>query len=42
MGLIDDQSVLCTALSVGRELLFFSVWKKGKHFFTLSLDTPVG
>lgn len=33
MGLIDDQSVLCTALSVGRKLLFFA-WgrKKGCTF----------
>lgn len=33
MGLIDDQSILCTALSVGRELLFFA-WgrKRGSTF----------
>lgn len=26
MGLIDDQSILCTALGIGRELLFSFVW----------------
>lgn len=38
MGLIDDQSVLCTALGTGRELLFSFVWgrKQGSSFLPYS------
>lgn len=35
MGLIDDQSVFCTALSAGRELLFFAWGREGEALFHL-------
>lgn len=38
MGLIDDQSVFCTALSAGRELLFSFAWgREGEVLFRLIL-----
>lgn len=38
MGLIDYQSGFCTALSVGRELLFSFVWgREGEALFHLIL-----